>query len=653
MALVQAQTLSCSANGYTVVFVNGVFDTKTEAQIDANSLGFKLGPTYNSQPVTVQLGYNPTHLAGAGDLLQSFAQQFNSSLTDYDLDTILMQIYPEVTTRKLLVVGHSQGAQYANEIYSYLLAHGEPKEAVGVYAVATPASFVVGGGKYLTSTTDKVISDVSAAVSVGNSLGAHTPLPLAPNTTLELSAADEASEIGGHSFTDTYLAQAAPQITNDIDSELGALVPTDASAIGDCFTPPDASAAYKAQQVAFAVADPAATVLKVGAATTLQVGAVALKAAGTFAQGMMQMVADAITLTAAPPSDAVATQKTDTIVDKLYGSSLDGLSAQDKKDLLGSDQGGAAALAVTPPKATVLPGVVLGTSTQASTVATSSAPKSIFPYSSNGIVMGGGGGSVTPVAVVTVAEDDAAVVPDESSSTPDVVDNSDASSTLPVDDASSTPPMPPAPPIPALPTGAPVTDNFDTYDGSGWSVIPTPNNTIVHFGADDGTVDPFRDASTTSSDCHSGGCIIATGGAGGLGGFGYESFMYKESGVGQDSGAFTIWARARQAGHYTPASVGLCAGVSLGCSGQNAYWFNPFVPQDDTWHEYYVAWRQGSSSIETCVLQDNTTASDCVWNPINFPLGTQFDGILLAGGVARPDMGDQVWFDDLGEATTQ
>ena len=53
-----------------------------------------------------------------------------------------MQIAPDVTTRRILIVGHSQGAQYADAIYDYLLAHGEPKSAVSVYAVATPASSV-------------------------------------------------------------------------------------------------------------------------------------------------------------------------------------------------------------------------------------------------------------------------------------------------------------------------------------------------------------------------------------------------------------------------------------------------------------------------------------------------------------------------------
>ena len=45
-SLAFAQGSSCSAQGYTVVFVNGVFDTEDQAQSDANALQFKFGYQY-------------------------------------------------------------------------------------------------------------------------------------------------------------------------------------------------------------------------------------------------------------------------------------------------------------------------------------------------------------------------------------------------------------------------------------------------------------------------------------------------------------------------------------------------------------------------------------------------------------------------------
>lgn len=423
LAFAQAQSPSCSAQGYTVVFVNGVFDTYLQAQADSAALENYLKKSNLNQPINVQLGYNPTHLAGLGDSLQSIWQQFNSSLSDFDLDTILMQIYPEVTTRKLLVVGHSQGADYANEMYDYLLAHGEPKDAVGVYAVGTPASFVAGGGKYITSTNDKVINWADFGATVA---GAQLPLP--SNVSLPLSAVDQTSIIGGHSFTNDYLANASTQMIDDIDSELANLVPTEATQSGDCFTPPDASVGYKTQQVLFAVADPTAIVIKVGGITAFNATALALNTATNLAVGAFQFVADSITLGADPPSQTQATQKTDAIINKLYGSSLDGLSPDDKKQLLGTSQGGAVVLALSQDNpVAVNGGLVEGTSTSVSNLANSS-PATTTPPRTSFIQ---GQSSPTPVVVESDESSDSIVsdtstttttVEDTATSTPDIAD---------------------------------------------------------------------------------------------------------------------------------------------------------------------------------------------------------------------------------------
>ena len=314
--------------------------------------------------------------------------------------------------------------------------------------------------------------------------------------------------------------------------------------------------------------------------------------------------------------------------------------------MLGSSQGSAVvlALAPAPTPAPTLP--------------------SMFPSSSNGPVMGVGGGAPTPAVVA--GDDNATVVDTDDSDTGssvvgDTTDNSEASTT---DETASTTPdtgddTPPPPPAPALPTGAPVVDSFDSYSDSlatsAWSVWPTANNTIILFKADTGTADYANTDPSITNDCHSGSCIMSAGSAGGLGTFGYASSMYKESGVGQDSGAFTIWARARMGWRKTSINIGLCEGEFSGCGGPTLYWVtNDAGPDDNVWHEYYIAWRQGSTNVETCLLMDDTNAGDCVWKPItdtdNFPPGTQFDGVQLQASVLRPDLGDQVWFDDLANA---
>ena len=111
---------ACVDEGYTVVFVNGVFNTEEQARKGAAALQVKLKRSFNGEPLTVKTGYNPSHLAGLGDLVQIAAQSFGASVSSFDRDTILLQIHPEVTTRKVFLVGHSQGTLYTNDIYSYL-----------------------------------------------------------------------------------------------------------------------------------------------------------------------------------------------------------------------------------------------------------------------------------------------------------------------------------------------------------------------------------------------------------------------------------------------------------------------------------------------------------------------------------------------------
>src|SRR3989338_11490059 len=171
---------SCNSTGYTVVYINGILTTKKYAKLNANKLQDYLGYELNSESLAVHSGYNESHIGGAGDIIESASQLFNSPVSNYDRNTILLQLYLEITTRKILLVGHSQGTFYTNEIYNYLLANGERKEAVGVYNVATPASSIGGyenvpdKGAYLTSSNDKVINLVRNLASKTN---AKQPLP--------------------------------------------------------------------------------------------------------------------------------------------------------------------------------------------------------------------------------------------------------------------------------------------------------------------------------------------------------------------------------------------------------------------------------------------------------------------------------------------
>lgn len=438
LALAQAQP--CSPQGYSVFYVNGIFDTKMQAQADADALWYQLGHQYNSQPLTVYSAYNQSHIGGLGDLAETVAQMLFSSLSDLDLHTMLRQMAGEDTTQKLVVVGHSQGALYANQIYNYVTAHGEAPKSVVIYAVATPANYVAGGGSYVTSQSDAVIFGLTLAAQK-----AGMPVPLPPNMDTFVDPATSAGLTTTHAFIAAYLFSAGDRIVSDIGNEMKQLQPSASFAtLSGCFTPPPASEDAQAQ-AALSILDPA--VNGIGAGITMGVAAISSVAnsATAIILGAINVVEDlqdaqknAVANTSSTLTSATTTAKSETIINKLYGSSLEGLSPEDKKELLGSAQGSAVALALAPAPKLVTSGVVLGTST-------SNISPSLFPSSSNGPIVGGGGGTNSQTAIV--AGDDTTVVGTDDTdatgtSTDNTDDNAEASTTPPVlFDASTTAPV--------------------------------------------------------------------------------------------------------------------------------------------------------------------------------------------------------------------
>jgi hypothetical protein len=303
----------CNNDDYSVIFVNGVLTSRQDADDEKDALQREFSRRSAYQNVEFLTGYNPSHLAGGGDLLESITQALGAPISNYDLDTILMQIHSEVTTRKILLVGYSQGTFYTNEMYDYLTSHGVPKESIAVYNIATPASFVAGGGQYLTSTNDKLINAIRDAEVNGNvrtyadsyyTIGGVVASALRANITIPKESGWDSSDYGGHGLSDAYLAGAASRIVSDINFELKNLKAVDAPAVPDgCFTPPAPTIAYQAQQAALAIGDPLAAVSSaIGSVTTGGVFAIAESSRGVLADALPAALHSLTSLFGSPAS---------------------------------------------------------------------------------------------------------------------------------------------------------------------------------------------------------------------------------------------------------------------------------------------------------------------------------------------------------------
>lgn len=239
----------CSTNGYTILTINGVFTDENGARQNKVELAKGLPPSYGNQPLKVDYIYNPSHLAGVADLIDAVQQGVFLQKEDYDLVEILNDASQKVTTEKLLLVAHSQGNFYSNNFYEKVASQpgGIPAKSIGVYGVATPASYVAGGGKYITSSTDAVINKTR----LGNVLSV-----LAANVDIDLK-----NDIGsnGHSFSDIYLKYQGDRIVSEIKESLSKLKENDIQKIDEpCISPPKLSLWHKMAGVTLAVADPVA-----------------------------------------------------------------------------------------------------------------------------------------------------------------------------------------------------------------------------------------------------------------------------------------------------------------------------------------------------------------------------------------------------------
>ncbi|MDP3996654.1 MAG: lamin tail domain-containing protein [bacterium] len=260
---VQAQNQSCFSLGYTILTINGVFTDEDGAKRNNDNLRRQLPQVFKSEPVTIDYLHNPSHLAGFGDITKSILQGLyddeNGVSDDYDFREMLRDASEKVKTQKVLLVAHSQGNFYANSIYTAVAGKdgGVPVGSIGVYSVATPTSWVAGGGRWITSDNDTVIAKV---VKEAKFIGGI----MAPNVSIEKNENDPS----GHSFSETYLKYEGGRIVSDIKTALEKLE-TRGDGEGKCIDPVELSFFHKATGLMFTLADPTAEgAVKVASVTT-------------------------------------------------------------------------------------------------------------------------------------------------------------------------------------------------------------------------------------------------------------------------------------------------------------------------------------------------------------------------------------------------
>ena len=240
----------CSKNGYTILTINGMLSSRVEAIRVKDSLKKQISNINKNEPLTVDYLYNPSHLGGIGDTVDILAQGLLNYKNDYDLTEILKDASEKIETQKVLLVAHSQGNFYANNLYDKVVdvSGGIPSESIQVYGVGSPDNRVAGNGKYLNSDTDWTINKLAKNFLIDI---------LPPNVHITLNKNDG----DGHSFSDVYMKYQGDRIVSDVQSLLNKIKSNDIQNINElCIATPKISIAHNGLKVVLAVADPIASI---------------------------------------------------------------------------------------------------------------------------------------------------------------------------------------------------------------------------------------------------------------------------------------------------------------------------------------------------------------------------------------------------------
>lgn len=235
---------SLCSGGYSVYYLNGVYNEPAEVYDNARNVQEMLGNSFDGEPLTVSASVNPSSIVG--DAVEVFAQKLaedptlkwqlffrwfsgefiTSSLTialDDFIGTAVTQKFAQAVSslsspqaysdavvvshaqtyaaqltsgRRVMAVAHSQGNLYANAIYGRLQSVNSGRynlSAFGIAGAASPANFVATGDGYVTSDGDHVIDALRIL--------APAVLPSNDSSVPTFTTAD----VLGHNFKNIYI----------------------------------------------------------------------------------------------------------------------------------------------------------------------------------------------------------------------------------------------------------------------------------------------------------------------------------------------------------------------------------------------------------------------------------------------------------------
>ena len=269
---------SSASCGRTIVHINGILTPEKEARQNMEMLEFSYSATYAGPPIKYDFAYNAdrglfdalaevflqksvednpsealatatyilsgdeTALVGMNTFAEQLKLAYKKVITEnaalpvvaVKIVTIMSKIQSYFRAgNNVIIVGHSQGALYANQAFMGITGSTAPNGRLKVLAVGTPADTVSGDSTsttYVTANEDNIIDFIRIASLLAG-------WKVLPSNVKALAFYQFALDPFGHSFIGVYLNQrfaAWPKIRQNLDTMMAAFTQSEALSTSSC-----------------------------------------------------------------------------------------------------------------------------------------------------------------------------------------------------------------------------------------------------------------------------------------------------------------------------------------------------------------------------------------------------------------------------------